>query len=130
MIEELERVREDIRALTHDARLADEAVSSLLASIRRIERGRERDGIRSIVHTEEPSFRQTVMRVLEEAGGPISAEEILERAKAKGAVTHARQPVNATDLLLWKLRKAGKPVEKVEGQPRTWRLRAPQELAG
>jgi hypothetical protein len=67
------------------------------------------------------SMSQAVMDVLREAGEPLKAETIVERAFAMGAETEAERPGEAIDLLLYKARSKGKPVDRVEGQVRTWR---------
>jgi hypothetical protein len=69
------------------------------------------------------SFRGAVLRVLKEARGePLNVREILVRAQGLGAVTGAKNPLGAVDLVAYSLAK-NHSVEKVG--PRTWRYGEP-----
>ncbi len=69
------------------------------------------------------SFRSAVLRVLQEARGePLNVREVLVRATTLGAITGAKNPLGAVDLMAYSLAK-NHPVEKVG--PRTWRFIEP-----
>lgn len=69
------------------------------------------------------SFRSAVLQVLRAARGePLNVREILIRVTALGAVTGAKNPLGAVDLMAYSLAK-NHPVFKVG--PRTWRYIPP-----
>lgn len=66
------------------------------------------------------SLRGAVLQIVQDArGAPLHSAEILKRARAMGAETAAKDPKAIIDLMLYSLKKSGKPVEKTA--PRTWR---------
>lgn len=95
------------------------AKPSLQASAkRRITKGSVGRAVEQVVG--ELSYRRAVLDVLKEARGePLHVKEILNRARAKGANTKAKDPVGITDLLLYSSEKQGQPVRK--SGPRTWK---------
>lgn len=66
------------------------------------------------------SMRAALLETLEEERRPMPVTELLERAKAKGVVTDAADPLNTVDLTLYKAKTKGAPILKPEGQARTW----------
>lgn len=65
------------------------------------------------------SMRQAALVTLYESGTALHVEQVLKKAQTMGAVSEAADPIEAVDLLLYKLKKRGVPVEKTA--PRTWR---------
>ncbi|MBX3031465.1 MAG: hypothetical protein KF809_15065 [Chloroflexi bacterium] len=66
-----------------------------------------------------PSFRGTLLRVIQDAhGAPLHETEILRRVRAAGADTKGRDPLSVTDLMCYSLAKRY-PIVKVAA--RTWR---------
>lgn len=73
------------------------------------------------------SMTQAVKDVLMEDRSALRIETILERARARGAVTEAADPIGATDILLQKFRTRDKlPVQRVA--PRTWQWITPESM--
>ncbi len=67
------------------------------------------------------SLRGVIIPIVQAAGGePLTAREILVRARAKGADSSAKDPEGVVDLILYTLKKRnGVPVERIG--PRKWR---------
>lgn len=133
MLEELTSLEADLEELTGDSRIAQEAISTLISRLRHrqlMEQPSTHEEVR-IRRTPAITFKDAVLGVLAESADPLPAATILERARDRGAVTASREPVALTDLTLWKLKKAGAPIQKVEGAPRTWvRVRDEVTAAG
>ncbi len=67
------------------------------------------------------SLRSSVLPILQDAGGsPLTTTDILERARAMGADSAAKEPTKVVDLILYTLKKRkGAPIQRVG--PQTWR---------
>ena len=66
------------------------------------------------------SISKGILAVLKDArGAPLHTKEILNRVLALGAITEAKNPQGAIDLVCYHLANAGEPMKKVG--PRTWR---------
>jgi hypothetical protein len=67
------------------------------------------------------SIRQAATEALRRRPNqPMHATQIWAEAQVMGAKTTSPDPLNNVDLALYKAKQAGEPVEKVEGQAKTW----------